>query len=200
MGPDMRRLWQPMEPLPCGFRLYGGTALALYLNHRESADFDFFTTEPDIDWDAVAALPWLAGAKLSRQGGNAQAWVANATRSIRVSFLHSISMVPLPTQPAHIASNGVAVASPLDLVRSKLEAVHNRRMANDYVDLAAIFRVWPRMAHQAFDLLPDWTRHELNIYLENPQAETSRDDLASIRRHAAYRRGHAPPTHGTELE
>ena len=25
------------------FRLFGGTALAIYINHRESTDFDFFS-------------------------------------------------------------------------------------------------------------------------------------------------------------
>ena len=203
MDADMRRLWQSMGPLPCGFRLYGGTALALYLNHRESIDFDFFTTEPGIDWDAVAALPWLAGTELRGRGGSAGAVVAGDARDIRVSFLYSRKIVPPPMQPPRIAANGVAVGSPLDLVRAKLEAARNRRTAQDYVDLAATFRAWPEIAHKAFDLVPDWTRHELDVAMENPpideEADISPEDLASIRRHAAYRRDNAAPTDGLEL-
>ena len=203
MDPDMRRLWLSMEPLPCGFRLYGGTALALYLNHRESVDFDFFTTEPDIDWDAVAALPWLAGAQLGGRGGVAWASVTGDARDIQVTFLRSRRIVPPPMQPPCVAANnGVAVASPLDLVRAKLEAVCDRGVAKDYADLAAAFRAWPGMAHQAFDLVPNRTRYDLDVVLGNPpideEADISPDDLASIRRHAAYRRDHAPPAHGPE--
>ena len=204
MGPDMRRLWQSMEPLPCGFRLYGGTALALYLNHRTSVDFDFFTTEPEIDWDAVAALPWLEGMELRGGGGSAKATVVGNARDIQVSFLYSRQIVPPPMQAPRIASNGVAVASPLDLLRAKLEAACNRGVARDYADLAAAFRAWPGIAHQAFDLVPNRTRHDLDIVLGNPpideEADISPDDLAIIRRHAAYRRDHAPPTDSPELQ
>ena len=42
------------------------------------------------------------------------------------------------------------------------------------------------------------------FHLDNPpideEAEISPDDLASIRRHAAYRRDHATPADGAELE
>ena len=62
MDVDMRALWRRMGPLPGQLRLYGGTALALYLNHRESVDFDFFTPDPDVRRSVITALPWLAGA------------------------------------------------------------------------------------------------------------------------------------------
>ena len=203
MDPDMRRLWQSMGPLPCGFRLYGGTALALYLNHRESVDFDFFTTEPGIDWDAVAALPWLEGTELRGRGGSAGAAVAGDARDIRVSFLYSRRIVPPPMQPPRIAENGVAVASPLDLVRAKLETVCDRGVAKDYADLAAAFRAWPGTAHQAFDWVPNRTRHDLDVVLGNPpideEADISPKDLASLRRHAAYRRDTASPKDGLDL-
>ena len=204
MDADMRRLWQSMGPLPCGFRLYGGTALALYLNHRESVDFDFFTTEPGIDWDAVAALPWLEGTELRGGGGSAGAVVAGDARDIQVSFLYSRKIVPPPVQPPHIAANGVAVASPLDLVRAKLAAAHNRRTVQDHTDLAATFRAWPEIAHKAFDLVPDLSRRQLDITMENPpieeEADISPEDSASIRHHAAYRRDNVAPTDITEPE
>ncbi|WP_373321508.1 nucleotidyl transferase AbiEii/AbiGii toxin family protein [Rivihabitans pingtungensis] len=39
-----------------GFVLYGGTAIALRLGHRESVDFDFFSDRPlDRDPDHAAA-------------------------------------------------------------------------------------------------------------------------------------------------
>jgi Nucleotidyl transferase AbiEii toxin, Type IV TA system len=37
-----RLLWQELGAIPGGFTLYGGTAIALHLGHRQSIDFDFF--------------------------------------------------------------------------------------------------------------------------------------------------------------
>ncbi len=40
---SQRRLWDELGELPEEFVLYGGTAIALHLGHRQSVDFDFFT-------------------------------------------------------------------------------------------------------------------------------------------------------------
>jgi hypothetical protein len=39
---SQQKLWLEFNVLPKEFVLYGGTALALHLGHRESVDFDFF--------------------------------------------------------------------------------------------------------------------------------------------------------------
>ena len=41
-----RRLWPELRHTPPEFVLYGGTALALRLGHRQSIDFDFFSSRP----------------------------------------------------------------------------------------------------------------------------------------------------------
>ncbi len=44
MDPDMLRLFERMNPSDLNnYRMFGGTALALYINHRHSVDFDFFS-------------------------------------------------------------------------------------------------------------------------------------------------------------
>jgi hypothetical protein len=43
-----RLLWQELHAVPSSFILYGGTAIALHLGHRESVDFDFFSFQ-DLD-------------------------------------------------------------------------------------------------------------------------------------------------------
>ena len=48
MDADMRLVWDGLGPMPGDLRLYGGTALALYRNHRASTDFDFVTPIPGI--------------------------------------------------------------------------------------------------------------------------------------------------------
>ena len=39
-----QRLWYKLGGIPAEFALYGGTAIALHLGHRQSVDFDFFGT------------------------------------------------------------------------------------------------------------------------------------------------------------
>jgi hypothetical protein len=40
-----RRVWNQLNATPKDFVLYGGTALALRLGHRQSVDFDFFSRQ-----------------------------------------------------------------------------------------------------------------------------------------------------------
>lgn len=39
-----RELWPLLAAVSARFTLYGGTALAIQLGHRESVDFDFFSS------------------------------------------------------------------------------------------------------------------------------------------------------------
>lgn len=44
LPPAQRSLWPHLAQVPGHFVLYGGTAIALHLGHRQSVDFDFFRT------------------------------------------------------------------------------------------------------------------------------------------------------------
>ena len=56
-----REIWASLMPAQqLGFVLYGGTAVALHLGHRESLDFDFFRSEP-LDKDQMRATFGFAG-------------------------------------------------------------------------------------------------------------------------------------------
>jgi len=42
--PSQQAVWSSLAPVrKAGFVLYGGTAIALRLGHRQSIDFDFFS-------------------------------------------------------------------------------------------------------------------------------------------------------------
>jgi hypothetical protein len=48
-----RKIWPQLAAFKDHFVLYGGTALALRIGHRQSVDFDFFSEEPlDHKWIA----------------------------------------------------------------------------------------------------------------------------------------------------
>lgn len=60
LPPAQKRLWPELRNAQhLGFTLYGGTAIALRLGHRESVDFDFFSEKP-LDREAIkAAFPFM---------------------------------------------------------------------------------------------------------------------------------------------
>ena len=47
-------LWPELAGTPDRFTLYKGTAIALWLGHRHSVDFDFFTHEDFVPQDLLS--------------------------------------------------------------------------------------------------------------------------------------------------
>ncbi len=54
-----RWLWPRLNEVPPHFVLYGGTAIALRLGHRESVDYDFFSAQAFDPDELVARVPFL---------------------------------------------------------------------------------------------------------------------------------------------
>jgi len=143
MDDDMLVLWRSMTPLPGDLRLYGGTALALYLNHRESTDFDFATPLPVVDRDFVASIPWIQGATIQGGPGMVDVKLSCRQRDIIATFMECGRLIPLPAHDPISAPNGVLVAHPIDLVTAKIEACCSRALPRDYEDIIAAFEAWP---------------------------------------------------------
>src|ERR1700730_9926803 len=67
LPPAQCSLWPHLLQVPGHFVLYGGTAIALRLGHRQSVDFDFFS---DVDLDdgqknnLLREIAWLNGASV----------------------------------------------------------------------------------------------------------------------------------------
>ena len=58
---SQRRLWAELGQVGPNFVLYGGTAISLRLAHRESVDFDFFSSAPFDPERLMKAIPFLEG-------------------------------------------------------------------------------------------------------------------------------------------
>jgi Nucleotidyl transferase AbiEii toxin, Type IV TA system len=134
-----RDIWTSLAPAPeLNLVLYGGTAIALHLGHRESLDFDFFCSEP-LDKDRIrAAFGFVKSGAVLQDGPNTLAVLAGMPSGpVRVSFFGGIGFGrvndPLPT------SDGMLLIASLDdLMATKLKAILDRAEAKDYRDIAAM--------------------------------------------------------------
>ncbi len=150
MDEDMRSFWRSLfGPLAGDLRLYGGTALALYLNHRRSTDFDFVTPEPVVDLRFVGGLRWLKDGRMNGGPGMVDVRLEGRRRQLLVTIMEAGPMVPLPRHSPLSAVNGVAVAHPADLVAAKALACMSRAMTRDFFDLTEAISAWPRLAREA---------------------------------------------------
>src|SRR5262245_47956906 len=68
--PDAQReLWPQLSAAPrLSFVLYGGTAVALHLGHRQSVDFDFFRSDPLDKGELGRAFGFIATAAILQEG------------------------------------------------------------------------------------------------------------------------------------
>lgn len=125
--------------IPPNFVLYGGTALALRLGHRQSIDFDFFSSVAFTAQDLEAALPFARGAEILQTAPNTLVLRIDRGGPVTVSFFGALPFGQLAA-PDRVDSAGMSVASLKDLMATKLKAVFRRSEAKDYIDIATIIR------------------------------------------------------------
>ncbi|MGO9320840.1 MAG: nucleotidyl transferase AbiEii/AbiGii toxin family protein [Solirubrobacteraceae bacterium] len=126
--------WEALSPhLPRELYLGGGTAVAIHLRHRQSADLDFFYHRASVDLDQLEA-------RLGRLGPFAATHRAPGTlRGLfghtKVEFLHADELRPqrLLEEPTVVA--GLRVARRKDLMAMKLKVVGDRGELRDYFDM-----------------------------------------------------------------
>ena len=136
LSPAQRRLWDELGDVPPQFTLYGGTAIALYLGHRESIDFDFFGSESFNPQRLYTAIPFLKGARIAQQASNTLTCLIERNGNVQVSFFGVPDMTVL-REPLQL-DNGVRIASLIDLAGMKAAVVQQRAEAKDYLDLHAL--------------------------------------------------------------
>jgi Nucleotidyl transferase AbiEii toxin, Type IV TA system len=136
-------LWTALAPArKMGLILYGGTAIALRLGHRQSVDFDFFSDQPIDEAGIVAAMPMLANAQVLQQDQRTLTvalGVLDREPLVKVSFFGELKMGRVG-QPETTVDSVMDVASLDDLMATKLKVVLQRAEARDYVDIAAMIR------------------------------------------------------------
>jgi predicted nucleotidyltransferase component of viral defense system len=133
-----RALWPELKPLSSRFVLYGGTALALRLGHRQSEDFDFFTDAPVNPDELLASLPILKGGVVRQKTANTLTVAVRRLQPVKISFFGlSLRRVVDPEW----TNDGVArVASLLDVAACKMAVIQSRSESKDYLDVAALLK------------------------------------------------------------
>jgi Nucleotidyl transferase AbiEii toxin, Type IV TA system len=133
-----RLIWEELNQIPSSFVLYGGTAMALRLGHRQSVDFDFFSNERFEPSNLLWSLGSLREARVDQRGDNTLSLVVDRSGPVRLSFFGEVGMNRIQ-DPDVAPDNRLQVASLLDLTATKLKTIQQRAEAKDYRDLAAAF-------------------------------------------------------------
>jgi len=119
------------------FYLAGGTALTIYLGHRQSLDLDWFTQKPFTNPLEFAQYLRETGVSFSTEQisqGSLHGWV----EGVRVSFLEF--QYPLLSPLVRWADLDVPLASLEDIACMKLAAIAQRGSKKDFYDVFALCR------------------------------------------------------------
>ena len=111
------------------YYLVGGTAIALYLGHRRSIDFDMFkfsaiNHKKNIDKLNAAGYTCLVTRRVQEQ-------LNLIVNDVKVTFFQ----YPFPVVPSEMFENCFKLPSLLQLVAMKAYALSRRSKWKDYVDL-----------------------------------------------------------------
>jgi len=138
LPPSQQYLWPRFSAVGRDFVLYGGTALALRLGHRQSVDFDLFTHR-DLEPERIlSALPFLEEASVLQSGKNTYTFqVPVADDFVKISFFGSITFGRVQ-DPEWTDDLVLRIASAKDLLATKLKVLMQRIETKDYQDIAAL--------------------------------------------------------------
>ena len=196
-----REIWAGLPPAQqVGFVLYGGTAIALHLGHRESLDFDFFRSEP-LDKDQIrAAFGFVSGAAILQDMPDTLVVLAKMPSGlVKVSFFGGIGFGRVK-DPLQTRDDALLVASLDDLMATKLKATLDRAEAKDYRDIAEMISAGVSLAsglsafRQMFDGEPAQVLRALG-YFEDGDLPTLDKADRNVLCNARDRIGKLPEVH-----
>jgi nucleotidyltransferase AbiEii toxin of type IV toxin-antitoxin system len=102
-----RRLWAELRDTPKTFVLYGGTALALRLGHRQSEDFDSFSNKPFRPAELREGIPYLKHAEMTQFQDNPLTALVDRNGPVKLSFFGSLGIKHVQ-DPDIVEKNGIS--------------------------------------------------------------------------------------------
>ncbi len=135
---SQKMIWDKLGSIPNHFVLYGGTAIALRLGHRQSIDFDFFSSIPFNPEQLRREIPIFRDTEIIQQENNTLTIRTQTDPPVKISLFGGLTFgrVRLPDQ----ATNNIRVASLEDLFATKLNTIYQRTESKDYLDIDAILK------------------------------------------------------------
>ena len=137
LPPPQRLLWDELGTTPANFVLYGGTALALHLGHRDSIDFDFFAFQPINPILIKQSVPYLQGARVIDSQPNTLTCLVDRDGPVKVSFF-GVPNIRQYRDFHKAPGNNLPIASLHDIAGTKAQTVQSRAAVKDYVDIDAL--------------------------------------------------------------
>jgi len=129
-----QRLWPELAQTPSHFTLYGGTAIALRLGHRQSVDFDFFSPMRFEPHSLLENVSYLKGAEVRTSAANNLTVTVDRGGPIQLQFFGNFDLGQVAA--AEFAEGPrIQVASLLDLGGMKAAVVTQRAELKDYLDV-----------------------------------------------------------------
>lgn len=113
--------------------LAGGTALALQLGHRVSADLDFFFPE---EFDVSLAIQKLSAAGKFRLTKKSEQTVVGTLNEVKLALFGYRYPMLFPLQEIF----GIRIADIRDIACMKIDAIAGRGAKRDFVDLFFVLR------------------------------------------------------------
>ena len=132
-----RRLWLELSDTPGEFTLYGGTAIALRLGHRQSIDFDFFSQASFEPNSLLKDIPYLTGAVVRQSSPNTLTTTVDRGGPVQVSFFGDLHLGQVEAADV-IKDPNLAIASLIDLAGTKAKVIIQRVEPRDYIDIDAL--------------------------------------------------------------
>jgi hypothetical protein len=142
---SQRLLWDELSLTPGEFILYGGTAIALRLGHRQSVDFDFFSFEPFAPDALLKRVPFLKGGVILQSAANTLTCRVGHQGPVQLSFFGGLSLGQVET-PEPASGTSLRVASLLDLAGMRVAVVTQRAENRDYLDVHAMMAAGQSLA------------------------------------------------------
>ena len=138
--PDSQKeVWSLLKPaVKMGFTLYGGTAIALQLGHRQSVDFDLFTDSKLNESAILRKMPFLKRAQVIQASENTLTMAYPVDKEqVKISMFGGIAFGRVGA-PLIANGNELPVASLDDLMATKLKVILQRAEKKDYMDIAEL--------------------------------------------------------------
>lgn len=161
LDPRIRRIWEDLGRIGPQYTLVGGTAIALYCNHRQSVDVDLScrgaAEHPRTIRSSIRAELGKHKVLQRRTGVVIKFFATETSPKIEVHGTDPWRM----TVPPLRADNGLHVAAPSDLAARKLAAMIERDSARDGEDLEALRRAGADIGAAARNLVAQVDRQSV---------------------------------------